>query len=90
MAAKADTMVALPDELSFAAGAAISCGTGTAFSALNRIDLTSGDTIAIFGMGPVGLSADASSLSHMGARVIAIDLSSERLASRLTDGCRLS
>ena len=79
MAAKADTMVTLPDELSFAAGAAISCGTGTAFSALSRMELTGRDTIAIFGMGPVGLSA-ALFANQMGARVIAIDLSSERLA----------
>ena len=79
MAAKADTMVTLPDELSFAAGAAISCGTGTAFSALSRMQLSGRDTIAIFGMGPVGLSA-ALFANQMGARVIAIDLSSERLA----------
>ena len=79
MAAKADTMVALPDELSFAAGAAISCGTGTAYSALTRMQLSSDDTIAIFGMGPVGLST-ALFANHMGARVIAIDLSPERLA----------
>ena len=79
MAAKADTMVALPEELSFAAGAAISCGTGTAFGALTRMDLTARDTIAIFGMGPVGLSA-ALFAHQMGARVIAIDLSPERLA----------
>ena len=79
MAAKADTMVALPEELSFAAGAAISCGTGSAFSALARIGLTSRDTIAVFGMGPVGLSV-ALFAHHMGARVIAVDLSNERLA----------
>lgn len=79
MAAKADTMVPLPDELSFAAGAAISCGTGTAFSALARMGLAAGETIAIFGLGPVGLSA-ALFAEHMGARVIAIDLSTERLA----------
>ena len=79
MSAKADTMVALPDELSFAAGAAISCGTGTAFNALGRMGLTGRDTIAIFGMGPVGLSASLFA-HHMGARVIVIDLSAARLA----------
>lgn len=79
MAAKADTMVALPDPLSFATGAAISCGTGTAFSALTRMNLTSRDTIAVFGMGPVGLSVTLLA-EHMGARVIAVDISGERLA----------
>ena len=79
MAAKADTMVALPEPLSFAAGAAISCGTGTAFSALSRMQVSGRDTVAIFGLGPVGLSATLFA-RQMGARVIAIDLSTERLA----------
>jgi threonine dehydrogenase-like Zn-dependent dehydrogenase len=71
------TLVPLPDELSFAAGAAISCGTGTAYGALRRIDLKGGETIAIFGQGPVGLSATQLA-SAMGARVIALDISPER------------
>ena len=72
-----DTLVTLPDELSFETGAAIACGTGTAFGALNRLSLHGDETIAIFGQGPVGLSA--TQLAHaMGARVIALDISSER------------
>ena len=51
------TLVPLPDELSFETGAAISCGTGTAFGALRRIGLRGEDTLAVFGQGPVGLSA---------------------------------
>ncbi|MGH7049563.1 MAG: alcohol dehydrogenase catalytic domain-containing protein, partial [Acetobacteraceae bacterium] len=57
MKVPASTLVALPDSLSFAAGAAISCGTGTAYGALRRIRLSGHDTIAILGQGPVGLSA---------------------------------
>ena len=53
----ASTLVALPDALSFETGAAISCGTGTAYGALRRMNLSGRDTIAIFGQGPVGLSA---------------------------------
>jgi hypothetical protein len=53
----ASTLVPLPDELSFETGAAISCGTGTAYQALRRMNLTGGDTIAVIGQGPVGLSA---------------------------------
>jgi threonine dehydrogenase-like Zn-dependent dehydrogenase len=74
----ASTLVPLPDELSFEAGAAISCGTGTAFGALRRIQLSGRDTIAIVGQGPVGLSATQFAVA-MGARVIALDLSAERL-----------
>src|SRR5919206_2473530 len=50
------TLVGLPEELSFAEGAAVACGTGTAYSALKRMRLNGGDTLAVFGQGPVGLS----------------------------------
>jgi threonine dehydrogenase-like Zn-dependent dehydrogenase len=79
MKVPAHTLVALPDELSFSTGAAISCGTGTAYQALRRMNLTGRDTIAVIGQGPVGLSA-AQLAAAMGARVIALDISAERLA----------
>jgi len=75
----AATLVPLPDELSFEVGAAVSCGTGTAYSALRRIRLSGPDTIAIFGQGPVGLSATLLAKA-MGARVIALDVAEARLA----------
>ena len=75
----ASTLMPLPDELSFSTGAAISCGTGTAFGALVRLNLTARDTIAIFGQGPVGLSATQLATA-MGARVIAVDISPDRAA----------
>jgi threonine dehydrogenase-like Zn-dependent dehydrogenase len=71
------TLVPLPDALSFVTGAAISCGTGTAWGALRRLNLQGGETIAIFGQGPVGLSATQLAVV-MGARVIAVDISPER------------
>lgn len=71
------TLVPLPDALSFEVGAAISCGTGTAYGALRRLDLRGDETIAIFGQGPVGLSATQLAVA-MGARVIALDISPER------------
>ncbi|MCK8783604.1 zinc-binding dehydrogenase [Roseomonas sp. NAR14] len=74
----AHTLVELPEAMSFAAGAAVSCGTGTAYGALRRLDLSGRDTIAIFGQGPVGLSATQLAKA-MGARVIALDVSPERL-----------
>ncbi len=78
MKCPARTLVPLPDELSFATGAAISCGTGTAWGALHRLGLQGDHTIAIFGQGPVGLSATQLAVA-MGARVIALDTSVERL-----------
>ncbi len=72
------TLVSLPDSLSFVTGAAIACGTGTAYGALKRLNLQGGETIAIFGQGPVGLSATQLAVA-MGARVIALDVSPDRL-----------
>jgi threonine dehydrogenase-like Zn-dependent dehydrogenase len=73
----ARTLVPLPDELSFAEGAAIACGTGTTFGALRRMHLSGGQTLAVFGQGPVGLSATLLG-AKMGARVIAIETNPER------------
>jgi threonine dehydrogenase-like Zn-dependent dehydrogenase len=77
--APASTLVELPDELSFEEGAAIACGTGTAYAALKRLDASGRDTLAIFGQGPVGLSATQLATA-MGARVIALDPQPERRA----------
>ena len=74
----ARTIVALPEELSFAEGAAVACGTGTAYGALRRMKIAGGDTLAVFGQGPVGLSATVLGVA-MGARVIAIETSPERM-----------
>ena len=71
------TLVELPEQLSFAEGAAVACGTGTAFSALRRMKLCGGDTLAVFGQGPVGLSATVLGAA-MGARVIAVETNAER------------
>jgi len=72
------TIVELPEELSFAEGAAVACGTGTAYGALRRMHIAGGDTLAVFGQGPVGLSATVIGAA-MGARVIAVETSPERV-----------
>jgi threonine dehydrogenase-like Zn-dependent dehydrogenase len=77
--APAGSLVPLPDELSFPEGAAIACGTGTAYSALKRLGVSGRDTLAIFGQGPVGL-AGTQLATVMGARVIAVDPLPERRA----------
>lgn len=79
MKVPASTLVPLPDELTFEEGAAISCGTGTAYGALKRLDVSGRDTLAVFGQGPVGLSATMLGRA-MGARVIALDIAPERRA----------
>ncbi len=89
MRVPAATLVPLPDDLSFETGAAISCGTGTAYGALRRLELHGDETIAIFGQGPVGLSA--TQLAHaMGARVIALDISESRRRMALDLGAEVA
>ena len=73
MKVPARTNVPLPEELSFEEGAAVSCGTGTAYGALKRLDVSGRDTLAVFGQGPVGLSATMLGVA-MGARVRWTDL----------------
>jgi threonine dehydrogenase-like Zn-dependent dehydrogenase len=84
----ADTLVPLDDSLSFMAGAAISCGTGTAWGALRRMKLSGHDTVAVFGQGPVGLSATLLA-SSQGARVVAIDIEPARLCKSRDFGADL-
>ena len=78
MLVKPAMLVPLDEALSFEEGAAISCGTGTAYLALKRLDVSGRDTLVIYGQGPVGLSGTMLAKA-MGARVIAVDLSLERL-----------
>ena len=75
----AETLVPLPEALSFEVGAAIACGTGTAHAALLRLDLSGGGVLAVFGQGPVGLSATMIATA-MGARVLALDTVPQRRA----------
>jgi len=72
------TLLPLPDELSFTAGAAICCGTGTAYGALLRLDLSARDTLAVFGLGPVGQAA-VQLATAMGVSVIGVDIASARV-----------
>jgi threonine dehydrogenase-like Zn-dependent dehydrogenase len=78
MKVPAHTLIALPDALSFKTGAAISCGTGTAFAAIKRVGLSADETVAVFGQGPVGLSATLMAKAF-GAQVIAVDVEPSRL-----------
>jgi threonine dehydrogenase-like Zn-dependent dehydrogenase len=72
------TVLPKPKGLSYLSAAAIGCGTGTAWGALKRLNLTGDDTIAVFGQGPVGLGATQLAVA-MGARVVALDISPARL-----------
>jgi threonine dehydrogenase-like Zn-dependent dehydrogenase len=78
MSVPVGSVLPLADTLSFAAGAAIGCGTGTAWGALERLGEVGGVDLVVFGQGPVGLSATMLATAR-GARVIAVDPSADRL-----------
>src|SRR3546814_17854937 len=88
MKVPARTLVTLPDSLSFATGAAIACGTGTAWGALQRLALRGDQTIAVFGQGPDGLSAPQLA-ADLGVRGLALANSEERPARARAVGADL-
>lgn len=66
-------LVAIPDDVSFEAAAALGCRFATAYHALtNRARVQGGEWVTVVGAGGVGLSAVMIARS-MGARVIAVD-----------------
>ncbi|MBX6772273.1 MAG: zinc-binding dehydrogenase [Chloroflexi bacterium] len=68
----------LPPGLSYIDGAFIACQASTAYSSLLKLEPSGRDTIAIFGLGPVGLCGVMMARA-MGARVVGIDVVPERL-----------
>ncbi|MET7511676.1 zinc-binding dehydrogenase [Streptomyces albidoflavus] len=74
----ARTLLPLPDALSYEAGAAIGCGTGTAWGGIRRLGDIGGTTLVVMGQGPVGLSGTMFA-SALGARVVAVDVKDARL-----------
>jgi threonine dehydrogenase-like Zn-dependent dehydrogenase len=74
----------LPPELSYVDGAFIACQYSTAYSSMRKLSPSGRDTVAIFGLGPVGLCG-VMTAKALGARVIGIDVTDERLelASKL-------
>ena len=68
---KEDNCYVMPEELSFIDGAFMACGAGTAYSALSKLRPNGTSTLAVFGLGPVGL-AGVIMAKAMGAQVVAI------------------
>jgi threonine dehydrogenase-like Zn-dependent dehydrogenase len=72
------TCILLPDELSYADGALVSCGFGTAYEGLLRLNLSGHDRLLITGLGPVGLAAAMLGRAMGAGPIIATDISPER------------
>lgn len=68
----------LPDALSFEAGALSTDLVGTLYHAQKRLGVSGGDTVAVFGLGPMGATGVMVARAR-GARVIAVDVLDARL-----------
>ena len=76
----------LPQDISFAVGAFIGCFAGTSYSAMRKLNPDGQSTVAVFGLGPVGLAGVA--YAHaLGARVIGVDGIDKRLELGKKMGC---
>lgn len=78
-------LVKMPDVISYVGGAAIACGTGTAYGALCRLGISARDTLVVFGLGPVGLSA-VQLAAAMGVEVIGVDIDPVRVENAKSFG----
>jgi len=73
-------LVGLPDDMDFASAASLGCRFVTSFRALvDRGGISAGEWVAVHGCGGVGLSAVMIG-SALGANVIGIDISDEKLS----------
>ncbi len=71
--------VHLPDEISFEQGAIMMCSSATSFHALRKSRLRAGETVAIFGIGGLGISAVQLSSLFGALEVFAVDINPEKL-----------
>ncbi len=85
MLTEENTLVHLPDELSYEDGALIACGFGTSYEATQRIGVSGRDKALVVGLGPVGLAALMLAKAQGATRTIGVDAMPERveLAKRL-------
>jgi len=79
LAVPARSIFRLPDEIPFEHGAIMMCSSATSLHSLNKAHLRPGETVAIFGVGGLGISA--LQLAHaFGARqVFAVDIRPAKL-----------
>ena len=70
--------IPLPDSVSYVDGAFMACVGGTAFGAFRRLGAVAHESVAVFGLGPVGLSCVLVGKA-MGLRVVGVDVIPERV-----------
>ncbi len=74
----------LPDEIPFEQGAIMMCSSATAFHALRKGRVKPGETVAVFGVGGLGMSAVQLARAFGAVDVYAVDINIDRL--RMAEG----
>jgi D-arabinose 1-dehydrogenase-like Zn-dependent alcohol dehydrogenase len=76
--------VPLHEDLPFVHGAVLMCSSATVFHALRKARLCAGETVAVFGVGGLGMSAVQLARLFGAVDVYAVDIQEEKLASAAT------
>jgi propanol-preferring alcohol dehydrogenase len=72
--------IPLPDAISFEQGATLMCASATAFHALRKSRLAAGETVAVYGVGGLGMSAIQLARAFGALEVFAVDVNPRKLA----------
>ncbi len=86
VAVPARNAVHLPDEIPFAHGAALMCSSSTSLHALRRGRLAPGESVAVIGIGGLGISAVQLAKALGALDVYAVDLDDAKLATAARHG----
>ena len=79
IAMPARNAIHLPDEISFEEGATLMCASATALHALRKGRMQAGETVAVFGIGGLGLSAIQLAKALGAVEVYAVDIKLDKL-----------
>lgn len=79
VAVPARNAIPLPDEISYEEGATLMCASATALHALRKGRVKAGETVAVFGVGGLGLSAIQLAKAMGAVEVYAVDIQQDKL-----------
>ncbi len=70
----------IPEQVTFAEAAVMMCSTTTSYHALRKTGLEPGESVAVFGVGGLGMSAIQLSYALGAEKVFAVDIDADRLS----------
>ena len=79
IAIPARSVFKLPDEIPFEQGAIMMCSSATSLHALNKARIRAGESVAVFGVGGLGVSAVQLAQAFGAAQVYAVDINASKL-----------